>query len=143
MSRRQKIRDLVVVLTIAVAIVRARLIVVADDKSRPTRGGIDRCNLLAEFGGRQFVDRGKQKIHGQLEFVIAFAVVGIQFRDIRRPGLADQNRVVFIRNLAQSAQDVVHFGQLLVVFLLFDRIAEGVFFGTENGIVVQLWIFKY
>ena len=129
-------------LAIAVTVIGAWLIVVADHKSWPARGGVDRGNLLAEFRGRQFVDRGKKKIHRQLEFVIAFAVVGVQFGNISGPGLADQDCVVFIRNLAQSAQGVVDFRQLLIVFFLLEGISESVRSGMKNGIVVKLRVFK-
>src|ERR1700733_11605581 len=46
-------RDLVIVHSIAVAIVGAHDVVVADYKRGPARGAIYRGNLLAEFGGRQ------------------------------------------------------------------------------------------
>ena len=96
-------------LAVAIAIVRSDDVVIADDKSRPARGGIDGCDLLAEFGGRKAVDCGEEKIHGQLKFVVTLPVVAVQFIDVGGPGFADQNCVAFVGDFAQSTQRFMDF----------------------------------
>ena len=62
-------------LPISIAIVGADYIVIADHEHRPARGGIDGRNLLAEFRGRELIHVCEQEVHGQLQFVVAFAIV--------------------------------------------------------------------
>src|ERR1700758_868655 len=58
----QHFRDLIIMLSVAVTVIRAHLVVIAYDKNRPTAGGLDRCNLLAKFRRREFVYSGEHEI---------------------------------------------------------------------------------
>ena len=141
-KRCHQLRDLVVVLAIAIPIVGTHDVVVADHESRPSRCGVYGSYLLTELRGRQLVDHGEKKIHGQLQFIITFSVILVEFGNIRRPCFPDEYGIVFVRNLTQSAQDIVHLGQLGVVFFFFERISEGVLSGFLDGIISQSRIFK-
>src|SRR5215467_11155243 len=134
-------RDGVVVFAVAVAIVGADLVVVADDVDGPAARGVNGRDLAAKFRRRQLVDGGEHEVHRHLQFVIVFAVVLLEFVDVAGPGLADQNRVAFVGDLAKLFENIVNFGKLLVVEILFVRIAKFVC-ARKNGIVAKVGNFE-
>ena len=142
-ERCHQFRDLVVVLAVAVAVVHATNIMVADDVHRPTAGVVDPLDLLAEIGGRQFVDGGEHEVHGHVHFIVVLSVIFLELLDVAGPSFANQHRVVLVGNFAEALQYAVEFGLVFVVDFALDRISKGVPFGSHDRIVAELGIDKH
>ncbi len=129
----------------AVAVPEAVLIVVAEEEVWLAVGGIvlDLVEELAKFRGVEFVDVGYLEVHGELDLVVVLAVHLGELEDVGFVGFADEDGVagIFVDDLAHLAQHVVNFGEVVGVFVLDVRVAEGVEAGLD-GVVVEVGVFE-
>ena len=114
---------------------------IADDIHGPAACRIDGRNLLAELRRRQFVHSGEHEIHGHLQLIAVLAIILLQLIDVFRPGFTNQYGAVLVGNFAQLAENVVHFRQLFVVFLVHIGIAVFVLAG-KDWVVTKIGIFE-
>ena len=86
----------VIMLTIAIAVIRANNIVVTDDPNWPMPRRLRRRDLAAQLRRRYLVHLGEQEVHRQLNFVVVLPIVIVEFGNVLRPGFADQDSSILI-----------------------------------------------
>jgi len=96
----------------------------------------------AELRGRETIDVGKLKIHGQLDFII-FAIHLGELGNIRLVGFADQHGLIriLIDDVTHFAENVMNLREVVRVFMLDLGIAVRIL-PRQNGIVTQFGILK-